>query len=215
MTSRHRLFCRTTKTCVGDFRDIGCPFAGPRRSHATATKQTNGVTCGKESAIWPPGMKKISFYINYLVTGGGGGIRTHGTASRTTVFETAPFDHSGTPPRDIAVGSRQAPGMPPAREGRETSAATAARQQARASRQPRDDVGPGSLGPRLRRTAQPSPASPAVLGSRLARPRRSIERPVNPQEEKCPEPNRDRLPVGSSGEARPYGGLKLKRGRMR
>ena len=31
--------------------------------------------------------------------GGGGGIRTHGTLTRTTVFETAPFDHSGTPPR--------------------------------------------------------------------------------------------------------------------
>ncbi len=30
--------------------------------------------------------------------GGGGGIRTHGTRERTTVFETAPFDHSGTPP---------------------------------------------------------------------------------------------------------------------
>ncbi len=30
--------------------------------------------------------------------GGGGGIRTHGTRKRTTVFETAPFDHSGTPP---------------------------------------------------------------------------------------------------------------------
>lgn len=30
--------------------------------------------------------------------GGGGGIRTHGTVARTTVFETAPIDHSGTPP---------------------------------------------------------------------------------------------------------------------
>ena len=31
-------------------------------------------------------------------TGGGGGIRTHGTRKGTTVFETAPFGHSGTPP---------------------------------------------------------------------------------------------------------------------
>ncbi len=31
-------------------------------------------------------------------SGGGGGIRTHGTLASTTVFETAPFDHSGTPP---------------------------------------------------------------------------------------------------------------------
>ena len=31
--------------------------------------------------------------------GGGSGIRTHGTLARTTVFETAPFDRSGIPPR--------------------------------------------------------------------------------------------------------------------
>ena len=31
-------------------------------------------------------------------TGGGRGIRTLGTVARTTVFETAPFNHSGTPP---------------------------------------------------------------------------------------------------------------------
>src|SRR5260370_6026353 len=31
-------------------------------------------------------------------TGGAGGIRTHGTLARTTVFETVPIDHSGTSP---------------------------------------------------------------------------------------------------------------------
>ena len=30
--------------------------------------------------------------------GGGGGIRTHGTRERTTVFKTAPINRSGTPP---------------------------------------------------------------------------------------------------------------------
>ena len=30
--------------------------------------------------------------------GGEGGIRTHGTLARTTVFETVPIDHSGTSP---------------------------------------------------------------------------------------------------------------------
>ena len=30
--------------------------------------------------------------------GGGGRIRTLGTREGTAVFETAPFDHSGTPP---------------------------------------------------------------------------------------------------------------------
>ena len=37
----------------------------------------------------------------------GVGFRTHGTLARTTVFETAPFDHSGTPPRSGV--SRAAP----------------------------------------------------------------------------------------------------------
>jgi hypothetical protein len=32
-------------------------------------------------------------------SGGGGGIRTHGTREGTTVFETVPIDHSGTPPQ--------------------------------------------------------------------------------------------------------------------
>jgi hypothetical protein len=31
-------------------------------------------------------------------TNGGGGIRTHGRLSPTTVFKTVPIDHSGTPP---------------------------------------------------------------------------------------------------------------------
>ena len=40
------------------------------------------------------------------LTGGEGGIRTHGTLARTTVFETVPIDHSGTSPRGplIRVG---------------------------------------------------------------------------------------------------------------
>ena len=31
--------------------------------------------------------------------GGEGGIRTHGTVTGTTVFETVPIDHSGTSPQ--------------------------------------------------------------------------------------------------------------------
>ncbi len=44
--------------------------------------------------------------------GGEGGIRTHGPLARSTVFETAPFDHSGTSPRSSAtrrVSSSPAP----------------------------------------------------------------------------------------------------------
>ena len=32
--------------------------------------------------------------------GGGGGIRTHGTISRTPVFKTGALNRSATPPRD-------------------------------------------------------------------------------------------------------------------
>ena len=46
--------------------------------------------------------------------GGGGGIRTHGTRKGTPVFETGPFDHSGTPPNRAlhmeGRGATQAPG---------------------------------------------------------------------------------------------------------
>src|SRR5271163_997639 len=35
--------------------------------------------------------------------GGEGGIRTHGTLARTTVFETAPIDRSGTSPARAAA----------------------------------------------------------------------------------------------------------------
>jgi hypothetical protein len=38
-----------------------------------------------------------------LLVGGGGGIRTHGGASTTTVFETAPIGRSGTPPEVITL----------------------------------------------------------------------------------------------------------------
>ena len=34
---------------------------------------------------------------------GGGGIRTHEALARLTVFKTAPFDRSGTPPRLIVT----------------------------------------------------------------------------------------------------------------
>ena len=39
--------------------------------------------------------------INCVIGGGEGGIRTHGTVTRTTVFETVPFDHSGTSPKAV------------------------------------------------------------------------------------------------------------------
>ena len=39
-------------------------------------------------------------------SGGEGGIRTHGTGEGTTVFETAPIDHSGTSPQAAGYKGR-------------------------------------------------------------------------------------------------------------
>ena len=43
-------------------------------------------------------MKTCNFLILFAYIGGGGGIRTPGGVTPTTVFETAPFNHSGTSP---------------------------------------------------------------------------------------------------------------------
>src|SRR5690606_6140054 len=51
---------------------------------------------------------------------GGGGIRTHGTPEGTLVFETSPFDHSGTPPngrQNLRTPGRRR-GEGPAKKGR-------------------------------------------------------------------------------------------------
>lgn len=39
---------------------------------------------------------------SFLIKTGGGGIRTHGTHKRSTVFKTAPINRSGTPPNDLS-----------------------------------------------------------------------------------------------------------------
>ena len=61
----------------------GRGFGG--RSHAQAPSRASPIRG------LPPEARRAK-------AGGGGGIRTHGTRKGTTVFETAPFDHSGTPP---------------------------------------------------------------------------------------------------------------------
>ena len=52
-----------------------------------------------EIVIYPKRTKKAT--IDGGLNGGGGGIRTHGTRERTTVFKTAPINRSGTPPYDF------------------------------------------------------------------------------------------------------------------
>ncbi len=71
------------------------PFSQPSRADGAAAKPQ---PCAGATSI-SSGVRRLSVSpTKSLKSGGGGGIRTHGTLTRTTVFETAPFDHSGTPP---------------------------------------------------------------------------------------------------------------------
>ena len=45
---------------------------------------------------------KKATLIGGFLNGGGGGIRTHGTRERSTVFKTAPINRSGTPPNSFS-----------------------------------------------------------------------------------------------------------------
>ena len=59
-----------------------------------------------------PGSARGEHEHSWKFNGGEGGIRTHGPLARSTVFETAPFDHSGTSPlfdlsREPLVAGRQ------------------------------------------------------------------------------------------------------------
>ena len=48
---------------------------------------------------WYPIIKARTLMVTGFLNGGGGGIRTHGTLARSTVFKTAPINRSGTPPK--------------------------------------------------------------------------------------------------------------------
>ena len=48
-----------------------------------------------------PCSSKVLLYLTFIKEGGGGGgIRTHGRLSPTSVFKTGAFNHSATPPID-------------------------------------------------------------------------------------------------------------------
>ena len=71
-----------------------------RTKESLATRRAKALLQGPENAKeMRPGRAVNTSNINILIGGGEGGIRTHGTVTRTTVFETVPFDHSGTSPR--------------------------------------------------------------------------------------------------------------------
>lgn len=84
--------------CVRLFSEIG--FFRPNSSNFQAQKK--------------PRILRLSFYLSFLpmIYGGEGGIRTHGTLSRTAVFKTAALNHSATSPQTAAFGRMPAADLP-------------------------------------------------------------------------------------------------------
>ncbi|MEY3731862.1 MAG: hypothetical protein RLZZ57_2618 [Pseudomonadota bacterium] len=65
--------------------------------------------CGLNCGLIVELKEKYRIYNSLCASGGGeGGIRTHGTVARTSVFETDPFDRSGTSP---ALGEARLPSI--------------------------------------------------------------------------------------------------------
>ena len=63
---------------------------GPGESSVAQNRAPPRGFCGAAGDLW----------LGDGLDGGEGGIRTHGTREGTTVFETAPIDHSGTSPHE-------------------------------------------------------------------------------------------------------------------
>jgi hypothetical protein len=83
----------------------GCGRRCPPQSYSRAKKIVSTGTRPTRTMILPKPRGEPFDRI-----GGGGGIRTHGTLSRTTVFKTVAIDHSATPPQGLLVRRRSAPG---------------------------------------------------------------------------------------------------------
>src|SRR5258706_5419116 len=81
---------------VDEFRTV--PSAG--RHASGSVRRGVGVAAGGPQPRHSPSARGRW----RLEEGGGGcGIRTHGTIAGTTVFETVPIDHSGTPPLGLVA----------------------------------------------------------------------------------------------------------------
>ena len=75
---------------------LGEGLRGKRRlRHADRGSDAGSGSCASPQA---PSGHETKHAAKTKVSGGGGGIRTHGTLSRTPVFKTGAFDHSATPP---------------------------------------------------------------------------------------------------------------------
>ena len=132
--------------------------------------------------------------------GGEGGIRTHGPLARSTVFETAPFDHSGTSPQNCSMRSHgktsisatvpRASGIP-AREARSPRSLIRARE----ARTSRAAIPPQPGSPGVGRKSQNPNSSETILeGIRCMRFSQRLNRTTESQ------PRRHSAAGGNGGE---------------
>src|SRR5690606_3403610 len=81
------------------------------------------LAVGSNPASSDPTIRKGATRAPFLIVSGGeGGIRTHGTLARTPDFESGPFDHSGTSPVKAADSTRSGRTAPRKSAGRATRA---------------------------------------------------------------------------------------------
>ena len=72
-----------------------CQFS---HSCTSPNRHAVGKAEGRNWSLWVPSLLSARCLPPTSLTGGEGGIRTHGTREGTTVFETARFNHSRTSP---------------------------------------------------------------------------------------------------------------------
>ena len=85
--------CHFFSNCKSNYKSTS-PSAPSRLNHR------QNYVLWFSSHLYSHILKKSLFRL--FLNGGGGGIRTHGTRERTTVFKTAPINRSGTPPYDCS-----------------------------------------------------------------------------------------------------------------
>ena len=96
---RHFCLCSLALSCSFALNDISCrrlnASATSASAHSRSNLKQNFVLLGSH-----PNKKRA---LSSSLKLGGGGIRTHGTLARTTVFKTAPINRSGTPPKRSSI----------------------------------------------------------------------------------------------------------------
>ena len=93
-----RLKIREREGGKSDRNNCACRRCRPTWPHPS-TKALASIKIYRRQRPTSPGSCGVAF--DPGCDGGGGGIRTHGTLSRTTVFKTVAIDHSATPPHGV------------------------------------------------------------------------------------------------------------------